>query len=741
MVIRSFVMIFALGTAACPAVVAQSTNSTTPLFYVPLTTPCRAVDTRVSGAIAAGTSQTFNPAGGACSIPSQGSGPIAYAMNVTVVPHGPLGYLTVWPAGQAQPVVSTLNSPDGRVKANAAIAVGGNGGQISVYSSDATDLILDVSGYFTANTTADVYVPITPCRIVDTRVNNGTSFGAPSLVSGQQRSFAIANSSCNLPAAALANGGAVSLNVTTVPIAAHPVSYLTVWGSWPDEPQIPLISTLNDPKGTVVANAALISINPSTSQSVSVYATDNTDLILDITGYFAPASLAPSGLALYPLTPCRILDTRESSGEFQGELTVPVTSGNNCGVPTSGQAYVVNATVVPSGPLEYLTLWPDTTPQPPISVLNANDGFVTSNMALVGSPNGSIDAFATSSTQLILDVSDYFAPAPNFALSATPPDGINLEPGASGSFSVTALPVSGFTGNVQATLTGSSGLTTTPSSLTLLPGVAQTVTVQATSNASTGAILIQGTSGSITQTLSVPVDIGPNFSIAAPQGGFQLSAYVTGSFVVTPTAGFSGIVGGQITGFPPGVIVGETPTVPPYSGNGGYFTADCLVGPICQADHFIIAYDGAAAGTYPLTLTATSGTITHTEALSLVVTPPTLNLSVTPTTVTIAPGGSQTVNLSVSGYQVGTSGVNITMENLPPGITANPTGDIEASTAIVLTASPSAAPGTYTVYAAGIDTIVPSNLLAVPPITATAQFTLTVGSAPSVVRRDAQQTK
>src|ERR1700691_1286225 len=115
MVIRSFVMILALGTAACPAVVAQSTNSTTPLFYVPLTPPCRVGDTRVSGgAIAAGTSQTFNPAGGACSIPSQGSGPIAYAMNVTVVPHGTLGYLTLWPAGKAQPVVSTLNSPDGR---------------------------------------------------------------------------------------------------------------------------------------------------------------------------------------------------------------------------------------------------------------------------------------------------------------------------------------------------------------------------------------------------------------------------------------------------------------------------------------------------------------------------------------------------------------------------------------------------------------------------------------------------
>ena len=45
---------------------------------------------------------------------------------------------------------------------------------------------------------AYVYVPVTPCRVVDTRINNGTSFGAPSLVAGQQRTFQLANSSCNL---------------------------------------------------------------------------------------------------------------------------------------------------------------------------------------------------------------------------------------------------------------------------------------------------------------------------------------------------------------------------------------------------------------------------------------------------------------------------------------------------------------------------------------------------------------
>ena len=414
MLVRSFRALLAFGIATCPAILtAQTLSATTPLQYTALQIPCRAVDTRVTGGpIAAGTSQSFYPAGGACNIPLPITGPIVYALNVTVVPHGPLGYLSVWPTGATQPLVSTLNSPDGRVKANAALATGGNGGEISVYASNTTDLVLDVSGYFTSAPAANVYVPVTPCRVVDTRVNNGTSFGAPSLVAGQQRTFQFANSSCNLPPTAFANGGAVSLNVTAVPIAGQPVSYVTVWGTSETEPQTPLISTLNVPTGTVTANASLVTINPSTSESVSVYSSNDTDLVLDITGYFAPASLAPSGPSLYTLPPCRVIDTRESSGEFQGELTVPFATGNNCSIPINAQAYVVNATVVPSGSLGFLTLWPDGIPQPLVSTLNAEDGSVTSNMAIVSTTNGSIDTFASSDTQLILDISGYFASPP-----------------------------------------------------------------------------------------------------------------------------------------------------------------------------------------------------------------------------------------------------------------------------------------------------------------------------------------
>jgi hypothetical protein len=81
-----------------------------------------------------------------------------------------------------------------------------------------------------------------------------------------------------------------------------------------------------------------------------------------------------------------------------------------CGPPATARAYVFNATVVPVGGLGYLTLWPDGQPRPTVSTLNALDGSITNNMAIVPSSNGKVDAYASGITQLILDISSYFAP-------------------------------------------------------------------------------------------------------------------------------------------------------------------------------------------------------------------------------------------------------------------------------------------------------------------------------------------
>jgi len=84
--------------------------------------------------------------------------------------------------------------------------------------------------------------------------------------------------------------------------------------------------------------------------------------------------------------------------------------GSGCGGTSAVQAYVFNATVVPEGPLGYLTLWPQGSVQPVVSTLNAENGDITSNMAIVPTSNTEISAFASNTTYLILDLFGYFAP-------------------------------------------------------------------------------------------------------------------------------------------------------------------------------------------------------------------------------------------------------------------------------------------------------------------------------------------
>ena len=368
----------------------------TAIQFVP-TEPCRVVDTRNGFPINGGTSQNFDlpelAQGAEC--PSL-AGAIAYSLNVTVVPNKTLGYLTIWPSGEFQPNVSTMNSTDGRIKANAAIVPAGYQGGVSIFVTDTSNVILDVNGYFTAPASGTLqYYKVTPCRIVDTR--NGQDQG--SLQAGKERDYNIAGT-CGIPSSAKA----YSFNVTAVP-SKGPLDYLTVW---PKGTTQPVVSTLNNNTGTIVANAAIVPAGPD--NATAFYANDNqTDLLVDVDGYFAAPGTG--GLSLYTQVPCRVLDTRQSGSGFNGQITVPVET-SACAPPSNAGGYIFNATVVPPAPMLFLTLWPHGTTQPTVSTLNAEDGFITSNMAIVPTNDGEVDAFSASQTQLILDLFGYFAPQP-----------------------------------------------------------------------------------------------------------------------------------------------------------------------------------------------------------------------------------------------------------------------------------------------------------------------------------------
>jgi hypothetical protein len=301
----------------------------------------------------------------------------------------------------------------------------GKGGNYTITPTDANYIFNPLSATvnnlsadqlinFTAMATNGlVFYPVTPCRIADTRTGAGFSgqFGPPSMAGGTTRVFNIPSSSCGIPATA----AAYALNFTVVPPTGGPQANLTTWPA--GQSAMPNVSTLNY-SGSVVANAAIV---PAGSNgAINVFVNYPTDVLFDINGYFASPQVFSQGLEFYPLTPCRIADTRNGAG-FSGQFGPPSMSGGirsfnptagSCGIPITAAAYSLNFTVVPpsSGPQSNLTTWPaGQANMPNVSTLNYA-GNVVANAAIVpAGTNSAIDVFANHPTDVLFDVNGYFA--------------------------------------------------------------------------------------------------------------------------------------------------------------------------------------------------------------------------------------------------------------------------------------------------------------------------------------------
>jgi hypothetical protein len=247
-------------------------NSNALAFYP--VTPCRLADTRGNGfggpfgppSLVGNGTRTF-PVSGFCNVPMTAQ---AYSLNLTAVPHGSLGFITTWPAGQTQPAVSTLNAPTGTVTANAAIVAAGANGGVSVLASNDSDLIIDINGYFAPPGTGGLSLfSLTPCRMLDTRHPPSPAFNGT-------LSLNVTASGCGAPASAQA----YVLSATVIPPGG--LGFLTLW---PDGSPQPIASTLNSIDSAVTSNMAIV---PTSNGSVKAFVSNPADLVLDIFGYFAP---------------------------------------------------------------------------------------------------------------------------------------------------------------------------------------------------------------------------------------------------------------------------------------------------------------------------------------------------------------------------------------------------------------------------------------------------------------------
>lgn len=115
----------------------------TGLAYHPLP-PSRVLDSRPGAPW--GTEMHEVQVGGAGGVPA---GAAAVLANVTATSTTAPSYLTIWPAGQAQPLASSLNWAPNRTVPNAVTAALGTSGRIAVRNEAGTvDVLVDVAGWY-----------------------------------------------------------------------------------------------------------------------------------------------------------------------------------------------------------------------------------------------------------------------------------------------------------------------------------------------------------------------------------------------------------------------------------------------------------------------------------------------------------------------------------------------------------------------------------------------------------------
>ena len=145
---------------------------------------------------------TYGLSSGAATLPAAGG-----SVTVTVT----AGAGCAWTASSALGWASVTAPAAGSGNGSVSLTVVPNAGSARSGTVTIAGLPFNVQ-QVAGGTTGSQFVPVTPCRVADTR-NAAGPFGGPTMAGGQTRSFAIPQSTCGIPATAQA----YSLNVTVVP--------------------------------------------------------------------------------------------------------------------------------------------------------------------------------------------------------------------------------------------------------------------------------------------------------------------------------------------------------------------------------------------------------------------------------------------------------------------------------------------------------------------------------------------
>jgi hypothetical protein len=180
--------------------------------------------------------------------------------------------------------------------------------------------------------------------------------------------------------------------------------------AYPDGDAVPISSNLNFTTGETIPNLVVVPVGAD--GAVDFYNhTGSTDLVADLEGYYTSSG----GSSYVPLSPSRVLDTRNGTGGYSapvgpgGTVSLQITGAD--GVPASGvTAVVLNVTATNPTDSSFVTVYPDGEAVPTASNLNFTAGETIPNLVLVPvGADGKIDFYNhTGSTDLVADLEGFY---------------------------------------------------------------------------------------------------------------------------------------------------------------------------------------------------------------------------------------------------------------------------------------------------------------------------------------------
>ena len=454
-----------------------------------------------------------------------------------------------------------------------------------------------------------------------------------------------AGATASFSPATVAAGGSSTLTVNTSSSTPSASSTLTVTGvSGSIRINVPVTLTVQDFSLTVSPSSQSVAAGGNAVYTVSTAGLNglgfNENVTLSVSGglpsgataTFSPNPIAGVGSSTLTIT----VPTATAAGNYQ--FTVSGASGTLSHTSTTLTLTVVAPDFTISASPSSISILPGGCASYNVSTTALNGFTGTISLSQSGAPSGASATFSplsitgagsstltvctnsstpagsytititgisgsvNHSTPVILTVQD-------FSISATP-GSQTVTPGTGTSYTVSTAALNGFTGVTSLSISGfPSGASATfnPTSISGTGSSTLTVTTSSSTPGGSYPLTITGTSGTVSHTTTVTLVVAaPDFTISATPSSLNVTRGSNGTYTVNigAVSGFSGTVSLSVTGLPTRTSATFTPTSVTGSGTSAMK---------------VTVQSNATRGTYTLTVKGTSGALSHTQTVTLVI--------------------------------------------------------------------------------------------------------------------------